>query len=135
MKRHPKRTRRSKPFVGLPKELLNHQSVTMLSHAEFRVLVLIAKEYYGSNNGALGVTAAQAAQQGIRSKNTHYAALRKLEARGLIAMTYPASRVPPRPAMYEITWQPCDETRYSFSTRTPSFAYRKWCKELEIEGQ
>ncbi len=116
-------------FARLPVAVLNHIAVTTLTHAAFRVLVLLAAQFGGFNNGALGITAKQATDAGIGSDKTLYRSLRELELRRLVELTYPASRVPPRPTMWALTWLPLDDTRYSQSTRTPSHAYRDWKPE------
>lgn len=112
-------------FAMQPEQALEHEAVTTLHHAHFRVLVLLTKQYSGYNNGALGLSKSQAAEHGIANR-TLYRALRELERRFLIEMTYPASRVPPRPTMYAITWWPKDDTHYCDKTRVPSRAYREW---------
>lgn len=113
-------------FAHLPRDAMEHPAVATLSHAQFRVLVLMAGQYNGKNNGALGLTAKQAAQQGIGSQRTFYKALRELEHRGLIERTFPASRIPPRPTMYAITWRNIDETEYTTPRNIPSNQYRQW---------
>jgi hypothetical protein len=113
----------------LPVMVLETLAVTTLSHAAFRVLVLLAAQFSGYNNGALGITAAQASKAGIGSDKTLYNSLRELQTRQLIADTYPASRVPPRPTMWALTWLPLNDTEYTNTTRTPSHAYREWKAE------
>jgi hypothetical protein len=125
-RRHPKRKTSGGRFAMVPVAVLEHIAVRSLSHAAFRVLVLLAAAYNGRNNGALGVTAGQAAESGVGSRNTLYQALHELEARGLIVQTYPASRVPPRPTMWALTWKAIDDTEWSRQTTTPSHAYRGW---------
>ncbi len=125
-RRHPRRKMGGGRFARLPVAVLEHKAVQTLSHAIFRVLVLLAAEFRGFNNGALALTVEQARQAGIGSRHTLYAALRELEVRGLIVTTFPASRVPPRPTMYALTWLPIDDTTYSQSTRIASHEYRKW---------
>lgn len=110
----------------LPLKVLGHESVRTLNHAAFRVMTLMAAQFTGYNNGALGLTPAQAAESGISSDKTFYRAIRELEARGLIERTYHASRVPPRPTMYALTWVSIDDTEYSSKTRLPSQGYREW---------
>lgn len=110
----------------LPLTVLKHDAVTSLSHAAFRVLVLLAAEYNGHNNGAIGLTVRQAAEAGICAKRTVYAALAELSDRELIMQTYPASRVPPRPTMYALTWLPLNDTLYTKATRTAPHSYRAW---------
>lgn len=113
-------------FAHLPCEVMNHAAVATLTHAQFRVLVLMAGQFNGHNNGAIGLTAEQAKKQGISSENTYRAALKVLEERGLIESTYPASRVPPRPKMYALTWRPVEKTKYSDPRRMATNAYRGW---------
>lgn len=113
-------------FAHVPRAAMDHPAVATLSHAQFRVLVLLAGQFDGRNNGALGLTAKQAAQQGIRSEHTLYDALRELEGRGLIRKTFPASRVPPRPTMYALTWRPTNETEYTAEERVAKNEYRDW---------
>lgn len=115
-----------KQFALLPLDLLIHGAVASLDHGAFRVMVLLAGQYRGRNNGALGLTAKQAMGAGIGSDNTLYRALRLLTERGLIEQTHPASRVPPRPAMYSIAWQAVDDTDYSRATTVPAHTYREW---------
>lgn len=103
-------------------------AVSTLTNAEFRVLVLLVAEFSGYNNGSLGLSKSQAAAQNISNK-TLYRSLKSLLGRGLIEQTYPASRVPPRPTMYALTWIPIQDTEWSRSTRTPTHAYRKWTEK------
>lgn len=118
--------RRKERFAQLPERVLESEAVTTLSHAAFRVLVLMAKQYHGHNNGALGLTAEQAREYGIGRRQTFYRALRELEEHCLIERTYHASRVPPRPTQYAVTWRQLDDTKYTQATRTPSLAWRDW---------
>ncbi len=110
----------------LPLTVLAEPAVKTLSHAVFRILVLMAAQYHGGNNGALGITYSQAALNGIGSDHTLYRALRTLEERGLIEQTYPASRVPARPGMHALTWISVDDTEWSRSTRIAAHTYRDW---------
>jgi DNA-binding MarR family transcriptional regulator len=116
-------------FAHVPCAVLSHAAVTSLSHAQFRVLVLMAGQFNGHNNGALGLTASQAAEQGIASERTLYAALRELERRGLIERTFPASRIPPRPTMYALTWRAVDRTGFTDARPRESNAYLDWRPE------
>lgn len=113
-------------FAHLPIVVLESAAVTSLSHATFRVLVLLTAQFSGFNNGALGLTATQAAKAGIASDRTLYKSLRELEDRRLIRMTYHSSRIPPRPTMWEITWRPLNDTPYTRSTSKASHSYREW---------
>lgn len=107
----------------VPLKVLGQSSVIGLSHASFRVLVLLAGQYDGHNNGALGLSKTQAKSQSVSNK-TLYKALAKLEEIDVIRETYPASRVPPRPTMYSLTWVKMDDTDWSQATRVPARTFR-----------
>ena len=124
-RRHPSRKTGTGRFAKLPLTVLDQAAVITLSHATFRVLVLMAAQFNGYNNGALGLAKSQAASQNISNK-TLYKALATLEEHGLVEQTYPASRVPPRPTMYALTWISIDDTEWSRSTRIPTHTYRDW---------
>ena len=123
--RHSRRKRISGRFAYQPVKVLSHVAVTTLSHASFRVLVLMSAQYSGYNNGALGLSKNQAERQNISNK-TLYKALATLVERGLVERTYPASRVPQRPTMYALTWRPINDTEWSSATRVPTHAYQDW---------
>jgi hypothetical protein len=132
VKQKPWRKGKGKRFAMLPVMVLETLAVTTLSHAAFRVLVLLTAQFNGFNNGAIGITAKQATGAGIGSDKTLYQSLRELELRQLVELSYPASRVPPRPTMWSLTWLPLNDTQYSQSTRTPSHAYRDWKPERSV---
>lgn len=115
-------------FTRLPATLMEHIAVTSLSHGEFRLLVVLAGLYRGKNNGAIGITAKQRITNGFGNRQRFYRNLKELERRGLIEQTYPASRVPPRPTMYALTWLRSDDTDFS-SAGPASYAYREWRPE------
>lgn len=129
MARHPKKKAKAERFAAIPLRVLYHPAVTTLPHPAFRVLMLLSAAYTGFNNGALGVTAKQAAAAGIGSNHTLYKSLRELSKRGVIVVTYPASRTPPRPTMHAITWRPLDDTKYTQATTTAAHDYRNWAPE------
>ena len=124
-RRHPKHKPGGGRFARLPLTVLGHESVITLSHAAFRVLVILAAQLTGYNNGALGLSKTQAAQQNI-SNRTLYRALHTLETRGLIERTYQSSRVPPRPTMFALTWIAVDDTDWSTTTRVPARTFADW---------
>lgn len=126
-RRHPKHKSGGGRFARLPLRVLRDSSVIGLSHATFRVLVLLTAQFKGDNNGALGLSKSQAANQHISNK-TLYQALDALEEHKLIEKTYPASRVPPRPTMYALTWIPVDDTDWSLGTRVPTRIFRQELK-------
>lgn len=117
-------------FALLPQDVLKHPAVTSLSAAVFKVLVAVAAQYSGGNNGALALTRAMAREYGITSNDTLRRSLAILCSRRIIDCTDPGSHVPPRPARYSINWKPLNDTEWTRATRTPSHAYRTICDDL-----
>lgn len=122
---HPKRKTTAGRFAKLPRTVLATPAVTELTHAAFRVLVLLAAQFNGHNNGALGLSKEQAFNQNI-SNRTLYRTLRALESHGLIERTYHSSRVPPRPTMFAITWVAVDDTEWSKGSRVATRTFSTW---------
>ncbi len=120
------RARKGERFARLPLRVMESAAAASLSHGEFRVLVLYCAAYNGFNNGSLALTRGQAAAFGIQ-KTLLMDAQRVLEERGLLVMTQPGSRTPPRPHMFAITWESIDEGKHDCAvTRVGTHAYRSW---------
>ena len=115
-------------FIMLPMAVFQSQSCATLSHAHFRLLMALAADYNGSNNGALALTRPQARRLGIGSNRTMSIGFKDLEQRGLIFRTDPGMIRPPRPARFAITWKPTDKTAFS-QQMAAGHAYRRWAPE------
>lgn len=125
-KHRPGRRNTGDRFARIPRDLMRHPAVATLNHAAFRALVLLAGEYHGGNNGAIAIAPEQAAELGIGSKNTLYAAFKTLQERGLIHRTDPGAKNPPRPQSFALEWLRLDDTEYSRKTPRASHAYKNW---------
>lgn len=122
-------TRGRRPNSGdrcaiLPLVVLKHEAVTTLPAAVHRVLVAMAGQFSGGNNGALSLTRSVAREYGIRSVETLQRGLAQLRERGLLELTYPGSYIPKVPACYAVTWRPLNRTEWTNETRAASHAYR-----------
>src|SRR5690606_29953608 len=106
-----RRVHETGPFAMLPDEVLRSDACRTLPHPAYRVLVMVAAQYYGQNNGSLTLTRRTAAEYGVGNPHTLDASFRELEARGLIQRTRPGSRLPPRAAMYAISWRPINDPK------------------------
>ena len=121
----------SKPFAMLPVEVLTSDAARTLPHPAHRVLVSLAAQYVGVNNGSLTFTRRTAIDYGIGNPHTLGASLRELEIRGLIVRTRLGSRIPPRSAMFAITWRKIDPANRSYphdatpTVRAPD-TWRSW---------
>ena len=96
-------------FAMLPVQVLVSDAARTLPHVAHRVLVALAAEYHGTSNGSLSLTRRTARDYGVANAHALGAALRELEARGLIRQTRPGTRIPPRSAFYALEWRRIDE--------------------------
>lgn len=118
-----KRQKQRGRFLMLPATVFESPAFRSLSHAEVRVLILLATDYDGGNNGRLALTRSQARLGGVGSNATLDSSLRVLEQRGFIIRTDPGRMRPPQPARFALTWQAMDKTEYS-SQGAAGHAYR-----------
>lgn len=101
-----KRDSRSKEnFARIPISVLESEAVTTLNHAAFRVLVILASQWKGGNNGTLALTAKYAERYGLSGRDTLYKALRELERRGLIVRTRAGIKSKRLFSLFAIGWE------------------------------
>lgn len=115
----------------VPVDVLTSAAVRTLPNVAHRVLVALAAQYHGCNNGSLTLTRRTAREYGIGDTHALAAALRELEERGLVIRTRPGSRLPPRSAMYALTWRQVDDPlrhdpHDARPTLKPAHAYGAW---------
>jgi hypothetical protein len=99
-------------FARMTQTLLEHPSVTSLSHAAFRVLTVLAVGAYApgldvaGNNGTQAMTASHAKRYGFNSHDTLSRALKALLERGLIVKTRAGCRNKRGFSLYAMGWLP-----------------------------
>ncbi len=93
-----------------------------------RVLVAIAAQYRGNNNGDLAMTWAMGEEYGITSKKQLVASLADLLARGLIAKTRQGGKRPLGPSLYALTWQPINDLRGKIQSGATTIATNTWAQ-------
>ncbi len=98
----------SERFAGIPVSVLESEAVTTLEHAAFRVLVILASQYWGRNNGTLALTEHFARPHGFRGRDTLYRSLRELEKRGLIVCTRRGMKMKKSFTLYALGWRDID---------------------------
>jgi hypothetical protein len=123
----------------LPDDMLKSDACRTLPHAAHRILVALAAQYYGKNNGSLSLTRKTSAQYGIRDPYALADGLRELEERGLILRTRPGSRIPPRSSLFAIGWRPIDEPdkldpHNATPTLSPRDGWRIWKATTRRQG-
>ena len=94
-------------FLALPHGVMDARNFISLSAPATRLLLDIARQYCGTNNGQLLCTLAVLKKRGWSSNDTLIRARRDLEAAGFIQQTR-LPMMPRRAAWYGITWRPLD---------------------------
>jgi hypothetical protein len=111
-------------FAGIPRIVMESEDFKGLSSSAKVILMVLAYQYRGSNNGDLTAAPAYLRNWGIRSKVTaQRASAELLEARLIVRTRDPIFLNPGgRCALYALTWQPIDECNGKLevtSTTTP----------------
>lgn len=118
-----------KHFAQIPDEVLKSDAQKNLPNYAVRVLVAIAAQFRGNNNGDLAMTWAIARTYGIDSKKQLNASLVMLLEHGLIEKTRQGGKKPLGPCLYAVTWQPINDLRGKIekgATTTASNAWATW---------
>lgn len=95
--------------MALPHVLLESESFIGLSGAATRLLLQVAAQYNGTNNGALSASYKVLKEKGFRSKRGISDALDELQEAGLLIKTREGRFNPRVTALYAITWRSIDE--------------------------
>lgn len=101
--------RESGTFTRLPHAVMDSENFHALSGAAVKVLLILARQLNGRNNGDLCATFSIARKGGIASQETLFHALRELEHYGLIELTRRGGRH--APSLYAVTWLGIDECK------------------------
>jgi hypothetical protein len=135
-RRHPKRRTTGKHFAQIPVEVLTSDACRSLPNYAIRVLIAIAAQYRGNNNGDLAMTRATARGFGVDSQEHLVRSLAALLERHLIEKTRQGGKKPFGPTLYAITWQPIDDLGgkiESGATTTPTNAWATWSLGLPAD--
>lgn len=112
------------PFLYLPQDVLNSGAYRDLDGWSVKLLVDIAGQFRGHNNGDLCAAFSVLREKGWRSKGTLHKALSNLLEAGLIQQTRQGGRN--RCSLYAVTWRPIDECKGKLDvkpTMAPSALY------------
>jgi len=94
-------------FTSLPHALLVHETFAELSGRAVKLLLAIASQYMGSNNGHLTATASRMQAFGFHSKDSLAKSIQELLVFGFMVRT--RSQQKRLPALYAVTWFPIHE--------------------------
>ena len=110
-KSNPRGRAKNGRFAGIPHSVMESESYYLSSGNALKLLLELAKQYNGHNNGDLSVAFSVLKSRGWRSKKTLARCLTELLERGLIVKTREGWFRNPgaRCALYALTWHPIDE--------------------------
>lgn len=114
-------------FTGIPHVVMDHLCYISLRHTSVRLLLDLARQYNGFNNGDLSAGWALMHKRGWKSRDTLANAIRELSEHGLILQTRQGGRN--KCNLYALTWQSVDECRGKLdirSTRLPPGDWQSW---------
>jgi hypothetical protein len=98
-------------FASIPRYVIDTKAFKSLRGSSVKLLLLLASQYKGNNNGDLIITHSFY-KTSFKSSQTMYAARDELEQKGFIAtnayggMSYGGYKVP---SLYALTWLPVDD--------------------------
>jgi hypothetical protein len=93
------------PCAPIPRLVVESEAYQALPDWAVRVLVAVACQYNGRNNGSLGLTESNFKRLGIRAAWHVYAGLRLLEEVGLVVRTEAGGTPLQGQARYALTWR------------------------------
>lgn len=120
--------RRGERYALVPEEVLQSQAFKALPHYAVRVLLAIAAQFNGSNNGSLALTAAQGRRYGIDRKHL-FAGLELLQLAQFIAKCRQGGMKPLGVTRYAVTWRGIDPGEFDSGVAPcpiPSHAWARW---------
>lgn len=114
-------------FIGIPLVAYNSPGFAQLSFAASRLLIDIASQYHGKNNGDLGCSWQSMRRKGWRSRTTLKKAKAELLQAGFIETTRKGG-FHNGPSLYALCWSPIDEKDKGWPlevqpTKTPSLRF------------
>ncbi|MGK0489014.1 MAG: hypothetical protein ACJAXB_002205 [Candidatus Endobugula sp.] len=108
-------------FVALPHHCLNHENYIRMNDKAKTLIVNVALQYNGSNNGDLCIAFSMMKKQGWKSKQTLYLAINELLHYGWLVRTR-IGGLNKMPNLYAITFHSIDECKGKLdikATKTP----------------
>ena len=114
-------------YLGLPHYLINHRNFQTLSPRATKLLIDIAAQYRGSNNGDLCAPISLMRERGWRSSDQLFKARKELLDRGLIVTSRQGGLN--KCSLFALTWLPIDECQRKLdisSSITASHLWEKW---------
>ena len=120
-------------FVALPFQVIDSAAYQSLSHPAKSLLVEIARQYVGYNNGSLLASRAYLKPRGYLSSDVITYATRELLSVGLIFRTVIGQR-PNKAAWFAVTWQRLDKNDKYDAGVTSTFKQGQYSSFVSAKG-
>lgn len=118
------KSRRSPPFLRLPNQVHESEQFGKLSGNAVKLLIHIAGQYRGKNNGDLSATWTQLESRGWKSRSTLHRSLKELVEAGFIELTRQGGLH--TCSLYAITWEPINECSGKLDVLETTVASNRW---------
>ena len=116
--------RKSRTFIALPHDVVNHHDYLNLSGNAVKLLIDIANQYNGHNNGDFCVAFSIMEKRGWKSKSNLSNAKKELLKKNMIKLTRQGGRN--KPSLYAIVWQPIDDCKGKLDIKSTILAPRSF---------
>lgn len=123
-KPHGRKKGKGGRFAGIPHHILDCPNYQQIGAWESRLLLELARQYNGSNNGDLSAPWSQLKDRGWKSKGTLNKALKTLLRFGFIELTRQGGKH--RCALYALTWLDIHDCKGKLEVRPTSTPSNLW---------
>ncbi len=114
----------TQPFLSLPHNVLNHDSFRTLSPRATKLLIDIAAQYRGCNNGDLCAPLSVMRKRGWKSNDQLFKARKELLDRGLILTSRQGGLN--KCSLFALTWFQIDDCKGKLDTPSTDVAPHNW---------
>lgn len=125
--------RKGDRYALIPVDVIASEAWATLSGSASRVLIALAAQYHGANNGRLTLPYSVAKGLGVRSKGMLIGGLDELEQRGLVELTRQGGLPPLGCSWYALGWKAIDADEARGITPLP--APNRWASWRDGEQQ
>lgn len=129
-KRRKIKGRAAKPFIGIPREVVDSEEFGSLSPQATKLLLELARHYRGNNNGDFSAAWSQLKRRGWKSPATLARAKAELIVSGFALMCRQGGRN--KCSLYAITWWAIDECGGKHDERPGHVPSNKWKKTKSV---
>ncbi len=135
MSRQSERRRKAKgrassgSFVSFPHSVLKHPAFATLTTRATKLLIDLATQYRGKNNGDLSMPLSQMRNRGWNSSDQLHKAKNELLERGLILVSRQGGRN--KCSLYAVTWQPIDDCKGKLDIAPTHVAPHHWKRWID----